>query len=84
MTQRALGAASGRTVGDRAHAIVGACSLMASELTGARSVAAAVEPTLSLLGEASGADRVEFEVAGERWLIGPASWGTGHPGGNPR
>jgi diguanylate cyclase (GGDEF)-like protein/PAS domain S-box-containing protein len=69
--------------GDRAHAIVGACVRISSELTGARTVSTALEPALAILGFASGACRVELVSAGDRALLEPVAWGSGDPPGEP-
>ena len=49
---------------------------MASALTGARIVDTALQPALSIVGEASGASRVELVSTGDRALLGPTSWGA--------
>ncbi len=67
----------------RAQAIVDACPRMASALTGTRTVGDAVEPALSILGEASGARRVELVSTGDLPLLEPAAWGATAPAGDP-
>ena len=73
----------GTVTGDRAHPIVDVCSLISSLLTGARTVSLALEPALSLLANASGADRLELCSTGDRALIEATSCGTDNPEGDP-
>ena len=53
-----------------------ACTRVASALTGARIVDTALQPALSIVGEASGASRVELVSSGDRALLAPTAWGA--------